>query len=45
MFMDSINVLLKNKELTTLIQKIRIYSQDIGVELSIKKYTMLAMES
>ena len=34
---------LKEKQLETLIQIIRIYSQDIGMEFSIEKCAMLIM--
>ena len=44
--MDYIKMLAKNeKELETLIQRIRIYSQDIGMEFSIEKCAMLIMRS
>ena len=33
------------KEFGTLIQTIRIYSQDVGMEFGIEKYAMLIMES
>ena len=33
------------KELETLIQAVRIYSQDIGMEFSIEKCAMLIMKS
>ena len=33
------------KKLETLIQTIRVYSQDIGMELDIEKYPMLIMKS
>ena len=38
MYMDDIKLFVKNeKELVTLIQTIRIYSQDIGIECGIEK--------
>ena len=36
---------LQEKELKTLIQGVRIYSQDIGMELCIKRYIMLIIRS
>ena len=40
------NYLRKNeKELETLIQADRIYSQDIGMEFGIEKYVMFVMKS
>ena len=40
--MDNIKLFAKNeKELKTLIQTVRIYSQDIGMEFSIEKCAML----
>ena len=46
MFMDDIKLSGKNeKELETLIQTKRIYSQDIGMECGIEKCTMLIMKS
>ena len=46
MYMDDIKLFAKNeKELETLINAIRIYSQDIGVEFSIEKCAMLVMKS
>ena len=45
-YMDDIKLSAKNeKELETLIQTIRIYSQDIGMEFSIEKCAMLVMKS
>ena len=42
MYMDDIKLFAKNeKELETLIQAVRIYSQDIGIEFGIEKYAML----
>ena len=35
----------KEKELKTLIQAVTIYCDDIGIEFTIKKYTMLIMKS
>ena len=44
MYMDDIKLLTKNeKELETLIQTNRIYSQDIGMEFGIEKCAMLAI--
>ena len=44
--MDDIKVFAKNeKELETLIQTIRIYSQEIGMEFGIQKCAMLKAES
>ena len=41
MYMDDIKLFAKNeKELKILIQTIRIYSQDIGMEVSLEKYAM-----
>ena len=47
MLIDDIRVFAKiKKELETLIKKtIRIYSQDIGMDFSIEKYTRLIMKS
>ena len=46
MFMDDIKLFAKNeKELETLIQTVRIYSQDIGMEFGIEKCAMLVMKS
>ena len=45
MYIDDIKVFAKNqKELETLIQTIRIYSLDIGMEFGIEKLTMLTMK-
>ena len=45
-YMDDIKLFVKNeKELETLIQTVRIYSQDIGMEFEIEKCTMLVMKS
>ena len=44
--MDDIKLFAKNeKELETLIQTERIYSQDMGLEFGIEKCTMLVMKS
>ena len=44
--MGDIKPFTKNeKELETLIQTVRLYSQDTGMEISIQKYTMLVMKS
>ena len=46
MYMDDIKLFAKNeKELETLIQTIRIYSQDIGMEFGIEKCALLVMKS
>ena len=46
MYMDNIKLFAKNeKELETLIQTVRKYSQDIGMEFGIEKYTLLVMKS
>ena len=46
MYMDDIKLFTKSeKELETLIQTIRVYSQDIGIKLGIEKYAMLIMKS
>ena len=46
MYMDDIKLFAKNeKELETLIQAVRIYSQDIGMEFGIEKCAMLVMKS
>ena len=46
MYMDDIKLFAKNeKELETLIHTIRIYCQDIGMELGIEKCTLLVMKS
>ena len=46
MYMDNIKLFAKNeKELETLIQTVRIYSQDIGMRFGIEKCTMLAMKN
>ena len=44
--MDDIKLFAKNeKELETLIQTIRLYSQDIGMQFGIEKCAMLIMKS
>ena len=44
--MDDIKLFAKNeKEFETLIQTVRIYSQDIGMEFDIEKFAMLVMKS
>ena len=46
MYMDDIKLFAKNKrELETLIQTVRIYSQDIGMEFGKEKCAMLVMKS
>ena len=46
MYMDDIKLFAKNKkELETLIQSVRIYSQDIGMEIGIEKFAMFVMKS
>ena len=46
MYMNFIKLFAKNeKEWETLIQAMRIYSQDIGMEFSIEKYAMLMMRN
>ena len=46
MYMDNIKLFTENnKELETLIQTIRIYSQDIGMEIGIEKSAMFIMKS
>ena len=45
-YMDEIKLFAKNeKELETLIQTVRIYSQNIGMEFGIEKCVMLVMKS
>ena len=45
-YMEDIKCFAKNvKELEKLIQVVRIYSQDIGIEFGIGKYSMLIMRS
>ena len=44
--MDDIKLFTKNeKELKTLIQAVRIYNQDIGMEFDIERCSMLIMKS
>ena len=46
MYMDNIKIFIKNKkELETLTQTVRIYSQDIGMEFGIEKCLILVMKS
>ena len=46
MYIDEIKLLAKNKkELKTMIQTIRIYSQDTGMEFGIQKSSMLIIKS
>ena len=46
MYMDDNQPFAKNeKELDTLIQAVRIYSQDIGIEYGIEKCTRLIMKT
>ena len=46
MYMDDIKLFAKNeKELETLIQRVRIYSQDIGMEFGIEKSSMRILKS
>ena len=46
MYMDDIKLFAKNeKELETLKHAVRIYSQDIGMEMGIEKCPMLVMKS
>ena len=46
MYMDDIKLFAKNeKELGSLIETVRIYSQDIGMEFGIEKCAMLVMKS
>ena len=45
MYMDDIKMFAKNeKELETLVQTIRIYSQDIGMKFGIEKCAMLVIK-
>ena len=44
MYMNDIKIFDKNEKLETLIQTIRIYSQDIGMEFGMKNYAMLIMK-
>ena len=44
--MDDIKLFAKNeKQLPTLIKVVKIYSQNIGMEFGIEKYSMLIMRS
>ena len=46
MYMDDVKLFAKNeKELETLIQAVRIYNQDIGMEFDIEKCAILVMKS
>ena len=46
MYMDDIKLFAKNeKELEILIDTVRIYSQDIGMEFGIEKCALLVMKS
>ena len=46
MYMDDIKLFAKNeKELASSIQTVRIYSQDIGMEIGIEKCIMLIMKN
>ena len=46
MYIDDIKLFAKNKkELETVIQTVRIYSQDIGIEFGKEKCAMLVMKS
>ena len=46
MYQEDIKLFPKNdRELETLIQPVRIYSQDIGMEFGIEKCAMLVMKS
>ena len=46
MYVDDIKLFVKNeKELETLIQRVRIYSQDIGMKFGIEKCAFLIMRS
>ena len=46
MYMDDIKLFTKSeKELETLTQTIRIYSQDIGMGFGMEKYAMLKMKN
>ena len=45
MYMNDIKLFIKSeKELETLLQTVRIYSQDVGMEFDIEKCTMLIMK-
>ena len=46
MYMDDIKLFAKNeKESETLLQTVKIYSQDIGMEFGIEKCAILVMKS
>ena len=45
MYMDNILSAKNEEELETLIQALRIYSEDIGMELGIEKCAVLVMKS
>ena len=46
MYMADIKLFTKNqKEMETLMQAVRIYSEDIGMEFGIEKCTMLIMKN
>ena len=46
MYMDDVKLFAKNeKELETLIQMIRIYNQDIGIEFGNEKCAMVIMRN
>ena len=46
MYMDDIKLFAKNKkELKTLIQVVRIYSDDIGMEFDVEKCAMLIIKN
>ena len=45
MYMDDIKIFVKNEKVRkTLMQAIRIYSQDIGMEFGIEKYQKVGKE-
>ena len=43
--MNDIKLFVKSEDLKTIMHAVRIYSQDIGMELSIEKYALLVMKS
>ena len=46
MYIDDIKILAKNeKDLETLTQTVRIFSQDIGIEFGIEKYAMTVINA
>ena len=45
MYMDDVKMAKNEKELETLIQAVRIYSQDIGKKFGIEKCAILIMKS